>query len=418
MTEHATIPATGTPWHQELPDGLREDLHDLYRQLHRSPELSMQEHATAALITERMEALGCETFRCGGTGVVATLRNGDGPVVGFRADIDGLPVAERSGVDYASEARGTLPDGTDVPVMHACGHDTHVVAAIGAATLLAGSRDQWSGTVVFLFQPGEEIAEGADAMVADGLWDRADRPVAVYGQHVWSGRAGEIEISSGPAMAMADSWKVVVHGRGGHGSRPEDTVDPVLLAAHMVVRLQSVVAREVPSQEAAVVTVATFHAGVKENIIPSVAEFTVNVRTLDEGVRERVLAALRRVIAAEAEASAAPPPEIAELYTFPLLVNDPAETERVSDVLGAAIGPDRVLQRPARMGSEDFGALPGALGVPAVYWFFGGMPDEVVDGDAPVPSNHSPEFAPVMEPTLSTGVTAAYAVITARLAAG
>ena len=418
MSEHVATTPVVAQRGPELPEELREDLHALYRRLHRSPELSMQEHRTAALITERMERLGYETFRCGGTGVVATLRNGDGPVVGFRADIDGLPVAEQSGVDHASEARGTLPDGTDVPVMHACGHDTHVVAAIGAATLLAGSPDSWAGTVVFLFQPGEEIAEGAAAMVADGLWDRADRPVAIYGQHVWSGRAGEIEISSGPAMAMADSWKVVVKGRGGHGSRPEDTIDPVVLAAHMVVRIQSVVAREVPSQEAAVVTVATFHAGVKENIIPSVAEFTVNVRTLDEGVRERVLAALRRVIVAEADASAAPPPEITELYTFPLLVNDPAETGRVSDVLGAAIGPDQVLQRPARMGSEDFGALPGALGVPAVYWFFGGMPDKVVDGDGPVPSNHSPEFAPVLEPTLTTGVTAAHAVIRARLAAG
>jgi hippurate hydrolase len=401
-----------------LPPKLREELHDLYRQLHQAPELSMQEHATAALVSERMEALGCETFRCGGTGVVATLRNGEGPVVGFRADIDGLPVAEESGVEHASTARGTLPDGTDVPVMHACGHDTHIVSAIGAAALLARSRDRWAGTVVFLFQPGEETAEGAAAMVADGLWDRADRPVAIYGQHVWSGRAGEIEISSGPAMAMADSWRVTVHGRGGHGSRPEDTIDPVLLAAHMVVRIQSAVTREVPTQEAAVVTVATFHAGVKENVIPSVAEFTVNVRTLDQGVRERVLTALRRIIAAEAEASAAPPPDITELYTFPLLVNDPEETERVCGVLDAAFGPERVLRRPARMGSEDFGALPGALGVPAVYWFFGGLPDEVVDGDSPPPANHSARFAPVLEPTLTTGVTAAHAAIAARLAVG
>jgi amidohydrolase len=397
---------------------LRGELHDLYRELHRAPELSMQEHATAALVTDRMERLGCETFRCGGTGVVATLRNGPGPVVGFRADIDGLPVAELSGVDYASVARGTLPDGTDVPVMHACGHDTHVTAAIGAATLLVRSRDAWSGTVVFLFQPGEETAEGADAMLADGLWDRADRPVAIYGQHVWSGRAGEIEIASGPAMAMADSWKVTVHGRGGHGSRPEDTLDPVVLAAHMVVRVQSVVAREVSPLDSAVVTVGTFHAGVKENVIPSMAEFTLNVRTLDEAVRARVLTALRRVIAAEARASGAPEPDIAELYTFPLLVNDHDETRRVTEALGAALGPQRVLARPARMGSEDFGALPAALGVPGVYWFFGGMPDDVLDSGDPVPSNHSSLFAPVLEPTLTTGVTAAYAALSSRLAAG
>ncbi|HET6562004.1 MAG TPA: amidohydrolase [Marmoricola sp.] len=400
----------------QLTSELREELHTLYRRLHRAPELSMQEHRTAALITERMESLGYETFRCAGTGVVATLRNGDGPVVGFRADIDGLPVAEESGVEYASTARGTLPDGSDVPVMHACGHDTHITAAIGAATLLAEAVDSWSGTVVFLFQPAEETAVGAAAMVADGLWERAPEPAVIYGQHVWSGRAGEIEISSGPAMAMADSWKVTVHGRGGHGSRPEEAIDPVLLAAHTVVRIQSVVAREVHPQHSAVVTVATFHAGLKENIIPAKAEFTVNVRTLDVDVREKVLASLRRVIAAEADASGAPEPSIEELYTFPLLLNDPAETEKVAAALAAALGPEKILERPARMGSEDFGALPDAIGVPAVYWFFGGMPDEVVDGDAPVPSNHSALFAPVLEPTLTAGVTAAFTAVWSRLA--
>lgn len=399
----------------EVPATLREDLHELYRHLHRSPELSMQEHATAALIRARMEALGCETFLCGGTGVVAVLRNGEGPVVGFRADTDALPLAEDTGLDYASTARGTLPDGTEVPVMHACGHDTHITSAIGAATLLAGDRDAWAGTVVFLFQPGEETAEGARAMLDDGLWDRTPRPEVVYGQHVWPGRAGQVEISTGPAMAMADSWRVTVHGRGGHGSRPEDTIDPVVLAAHMVVRMQSIVSREIPAQQAAVITIATFHAGLKENIIPPTAVFTVNVRNLDPEVREKVLAALRRVILAEADASGAPEPEIEELYTFPLLVNDPAETAALKTVLGAALGEENVLDRPAQMGSEDFGHLPDAIGVPGVYWFFGGTPDDVLDGGKPVPTNHSPFFAPVMEPTLTTGVTAAVTAILSRV---
>ncbi len=394
---------------------LRDELHALYRHLHAAPELSMQEHRTAALITERMSALGFETFPCGGTGVVAVLRNGDGPVVGFRADTDALPVAEDTGLEYASTARGRLRDGTEVPVMHACGHDTHITCAIGAATLLAGSRDAWSGTVVLLFQPGEETSEGAAAMVADGLWDRAPRPEVVFGQHVWPGRAGEVHISTGPAMAMADSWRVTVHGRGGHGSRPEDTIDPVVLACHVVVRIQSIVAREVPPLEAAVVTVGSFHAGLKENVIPATAVFTLNVRSLDPRVRERVLTALRRVIAAEAAASGAPAPDIEELYTFPLLYNDPDATEQVKTVLAAALGPDRVRDTPPQMGSEDFGHLPGAIGVPGVYWFFGGMPDEVVDGDAPVPTNHSPFFAPVIEPTLSTAVTAAYTAIMSRV---
>jgi amidohydrolase len=399
----------------EIPAELREDLHTLYRHLHGAPELSMQEHATAELIRARMDALGCETFVCGGTGVVAVLRNGEGPVVGFRADTDALPVAEDTGLDYASTARGVLPDGTEVPVMHACGHDTHITSAVGAATLLAGNRDAWAGTVVFLFQPGEETAEGAMAMLQDGLWDRAPRPEIVYGQHVWPGRAGQVELTSGPAMAMADGWKVTVHGRGGHGSRPEDTIDPVVLAAHMVVRIQSIVSREIPAQQAAVITIASFHAGLKENIIPAVAEFTVNVRNLDADVREQVLAALRRVIRGEAVTSGAPEPRIDEIYTFPLLVNDPAETDSLRAVLGAALGAENVLDRPAQMGSEDFGHLPDAIGVPGVYWFFGGMSDEAVDGDAPVPTNHSPFFAPVVEPTLSTGVTAAVSAILSRV---
>lgn len=399
----------------EIPAELREDLHTLYRHLHGAPELSMQEHATADLIRARMDALGCETFVCGGTGVVAVLRNGEGPVVGFRADTDALPVAEDTGLDYASTARGVLPDGTEVPVMHACGHDTHITSAVGAATLLAGNRDAWAGTVVFLFQPGEETAEGAMAMLQDGLWDRAPRPEIVYGQHVWPGRAGQVELTSGPAMAMADGWKVTVHGRGGHGSRPEDTIDPVVLAAHMVVRIQSIVSREIPAQQAAVITIASFHAGLKENIIPAVAEFTVNVRNLDADVREQVLAALRRVIRGEAVISGAPEPRIDEIYTFPLLVNDPAETDSLRAVLGAALGAENVLDRPAQMGSEDFGHLPDAIGVPGVYWFFGGMSDEAVDGDAPVPTNHSPFFAPVVEPTLSTGVTAAVSAILSRV---
>jgi amidohydrolase len=398
-----------------IPAALHKELHELYQHLHRSPELSMQEQRTAELITARMQALGCETFRCGGTGVVAVLRNGDGPVVAFRADIDALPVGEETGLDYASTTRGTLRDGTEVPVMHACGHDTHITCALGAARLLAAARATWSGTVVFLFQPGEETAEGARAMLGDGLWDRAPRPEVVYGQHVWPGRAGTVELSSGPAMAMADAWTVTVHGRGGHGSRPESTVDPVVLAAHMVVRLQSVVSREVGAQESAVVTVGSFHAGLKENIIPSSAEFTVNVRSLDREVRQRILGALRRVIEAEALASGAPAPRIEELYTFPLLVNDPAEAVRVKTALGAALGAGQVTDRPAVMGSEDFGHLPEAIGVPGVYWFFGGMPDSAVDGPDPAPTNHSPHFAPVLEPTLTTGVKAAYSVIMSRL---
>jgi amidohydrolase len=390
-------------------------MHDLYMTLHRTPELSMQEHQTAALIIERMEALGYETFVCGGTGVVAFLRNGDGPAVAFRADIDALPVQEETGLPYASTARSTLPDGTDVPVMHACGHDTHITCAIGAATLLSGQRDTWAGTLIFLFQPGEETSQGAQAMVNDRLWERAPRPEVVYAQHVWPAPAGTIEIVRGVTMAMADSWKVTVHGRGGHGSRPHQTIDPVVLAAHMIVRMQTITSREVDPQSAAVITIGTFHAGIKENIIPSSAEFTINVRSLDPDVRSKVLNALRRVIRAEAEASGAPNPEIVELYTFPLLVNDPKTTDEVKAVLSSALGSKNVRDAPAQMGSEDFGHLPQAAGVPSVYWFFGGARDAGQDDDGPVVTNHSPHFAPDMEPTLASGIKAAHAVLMSRL---
>ena len=403
----------------EISEALREDLHALYRHLHAHPELSMVEHDTAALIVDRMTALGYTVTTCAGTGVVATLHRGEGPVVAFRADIDGLPLPEATDLPYASTDRGTLPDGSDVPVMHACGHDTHITCAIGAATLLVSEPSTWRGTVVFLFQPGEETAAGARAMVLDDVWEKAlpdgRRPEVVYSQHVWPGLTGTVDITPGPAMARADALKVTVRGRGGHGSRPEGTIDPVVLTAYMIVRIQSIVAREVAAQSPAVITVATVRAGLKENIIPATAEFTLNVRTLDDSVRDRVLSSLRRVIRAEAQASGAPEPVVEELYTFPLLVNDETLTAEAVEVLRDELGAGQVGHVPASMGSEDFGHLPQAIDVPGVYWFFGGTPAEVIEGEAPVPFNHSPLFAPALEPTLSTGVRAAYAVLRHRL---
>lgn len=391
------------------------ELHELYRHLHAHPELSMQEHRTAEFIELQLDGLGIENFRCGGTGVVGVLRNGEGPVVGFRADTDGLPIKEDTGLEYASTDTGILPDGAEVPVMHGCGHDTHTAVLLTVARMFAESRGAWAGTLVLIFQPGEETAAGAAAMVADGLWERAPKPEIVYGQHVMPGLAGTVSLSVGSAMAMADSLKVTVHGRQSHGSQPQDSIDPVVLGAHMVVRLQTIVSRELDPRQAAVVTVGTFHGGLKENIIPASAEFTLNIRTFDDGVRARVLAAVRRIVSAEAAASGAPEPEIEELYTFPACYNEPAEAENLAEVLRGAVGQDAVSVVPALMGSEDFGHLAAAIEVPAVYWFFGGHSAEVIDGEGHVPMNHSPFFAPVMEPTLSTGVKAALAALQSRL---
>lgn len=397
-----------------LSPELRERMLGVYRHLHAHPELSMQEHATAAFIEAQLDRLGIERFRCGGTGVVGVLRNGEGPVVGFRADMDGLPIEEDSAVDYRSGARGTLADGTEVPVMHGCGHDTHMTALLTAAEALSADRSAWSGTVVLVFQPGEEIAAGAQAMVDDGLWRQAPIPEVLFGQHVMPGEAGTVVTVAGPAMAAADSWRVTLRGEQSHGSQPEHSIDPIVLGAHIVTRLQGIVSREISPRSTAVVTVGTFHAGLKENIIPGSAEITINVRTMSDEVRETVLAAIRRIILAEAMASGAPEPEIEELYRFPQTVNDPDATARVTEALRAALGADRVADGEPLMGSEDFNNLTAPLGVPSVYWNFGGFEAATVETQT-APVNHSPRFVPLPEPTLSTAATAALAAILSRV---
>ena len=397
-----------------LTGPVREQLEADYLHLHAHPELSGQEEQTAAYLERRLDTLGIEHFRCGGTGVVGVLRNGAGPVVAFRADTDGLPILEVTGLDYASAARGTLPDGTDVPVMHGCGHDTHMAAALAVARALTDRRESWSGTVVLLFQPAEETAAGARAMVADGLWDRAPRAEVVFGQHVMPELAGTVALTPGTAAAFSDVWRVTLTGRQTHGSQPQDGVDPIVLAAHLVTRLQTIAAREVDPRAMAVVTVGTLHAGLKANIIPDRAVLELNVRTFDPAVRRTVLSSIRRMVEAEVHASGAPEATIEELETFPLLVNDEQTTHEVVDVLRAELGEESVRLQPPLSGSEDFGILAEALGVPSVFWMFGGMSQEVL-ADQPVPKNHSPRFAPVLQPTLDTATRAALAVLLSRL---
>jgi amidohydrolase len=406
---------TALPQPFQLTADQREQMHDLYRHLHANPELSMQEHRTAGLIEERLKSLGVEAFVCGGTGVVGVLHNGDGPTIAFRADTDGLPIQEDTGVPYSSTATGTLEDGTEVPVMHGCGHDTHTAVLLAAAEVFAQAREHWAGTIVFIFQPGEETAAGASAMIEDGLWSKAPRPEVIFGQHVMPGLAGTVQYVQGHTMSQADSWKVTLHGRQSHGSQPQDSVDPIVLGAHIITRIQTIVSREIDPRRAAVVTVGTFHGGLKENIIPASAEFTLNIRTFDDEVRNRVLAALRRIIKAEAEASNAPEPTIEELYRFPKNFNDPAATTAAVEALRGALGEGNVREVEPLMGSEDFGALAAAIDVPSVFWFFGGHTEETLAGGS-APVNHSPFFAPVMEPTLSTGVDAAVAALLSRVA--
>ena len=293
---------------------------DLYRDLHAHPELSHAEHGSAATMAAKLRELGFEvTEGIGGTGVVGVLRNGEGPTVLMRADMDALPVEELTGLPYASLARGVDRDGIDVPVMHACGHDVHMTWLLGACELLARGAAHWQGTYVALFQPAEETGDGAQGMVADALTDRVPRPDVALGQHVMPHRAGLILTRAGATMAQSDSIRVTVHGRGAHGSMPHYGVDPIVLASAIVQRLQSIVAREVSPLEFAVVTVGSIHAGTKSNIIPALAELQLNVRTYDTAVRDRVLAAIERIIRAEcAAAGSGREPEITLFDQVPL----------------------------------------------------------------------------------------------------
>lgn len=406
-----TAPAAGIP----LDEQTLADAIELYVHLHAHPELSSYEHETAALIEHRLDALGIERFRCGRTGVVGIMRNGDGPVIAFRADTDGLPIAEDTGLPYASTATGILPNGDTAPVMHGCGHDTHVASLLTVARLLAAHPEAWAGTLVLIFQPGEETAWGAKEMVSDGLWDRAPRPELVLAQHVMPAPAGTVMLRPGPMATLADSWRITVQGVQAHGSQPERSIDPIVLAASMVVRLQTIVSRELSPLTPAVVTVGTFHAGLKENIIPEAAEFSVNVRTPDEETREAVLSAIRRIVSAEAAASRAPEPLIEEINSFPRLVNDDAHAERLAGVFAGLFGEDGVDGAALGMGSEDAGWLGDAIGVPTVFWGFGAFDAGLFADGAQPAGNHSPQFAPDPRHAMTTGVSAALAAILASL---
>src|ERR1700741_221946 len=391
---------------------LLPDLEALYKDIHSHPELSMQETRTAGLAADRLHAAGYEvTTGVGKTGVVGLLRNGDGPTVMLRADMDALPVEEATGLPYASKITAKDLDGNTVPVGHMCGHDMHVTWLVGATKLLAEAKTTWRGTVMAVFQPGEETAQGAQAMIDDGLFERFPKPDVVLGQHVMVGPSGTVAGRAGAITSAADSLQIRLFGRGAHGSMPQASIDPVVMAAATVLRLQTIVSREVAAAEAAVVTVGVLQAGTKENVIPDEAIIKLNVRTLDEDVRKRVLAAIARIVNAEAAASGAPrPPEITPLDRYPLNVNDTEATRRVVDAFRRHFPAERVRQTGPAPASEDFGSFGTEWHVPSVFWFVGGTdPDVYAQAKKAgrinqLPVNHSPLFAPVIHPTLKTGV--------------
>ncbi len=393
-------------------DPLIPELEGLYKDLHAHPELSMHETRTAGIAESWLRKAGYDvTTGVGKTGVVGLLRNGEGPTIMLRADMDALPIEEATGLPYASKVTATDAEGKSVHVGHMCGHDIHVTWLAGAAALFAQARDAWHGTLMVVFQPGEETAQGAQAMLDDNLLTRFPQPVVVLGQHVMVGAAGHIAGSAGPITSAADSLEIKLFGRGAHGSMPQAAVDPVVMAAATVMRLQTVVSREVAATESAVVTVGVLQAGTKENVIPDDALIKLNIRTFDAGVRKRVLAAIERIVNAEAEAAGAPrKPEITPLDRYPLNLNDETASNRIAEAFRAHFSPARVHHTGPAPASEDFGCFGTAWQVPSVFWFVGGTdPDVYAQAKAAgtlnkLPVNHSPQFAPVLHPTLEAGV--------------
>lgn len=406
------------------------DLSTVYKYLHTNPELSFQEINSSSLLAAELEALGFEvTTRVGdawvkdkamrdqgevragvgGYGVVGVFRNGDGPTVLVRTDTDGLPVPEQTGKPYASQATNIGWTGVDSPVMHACGHDVHMTSWIGTARRLVAEKDTWSGTLVMIAQPAEELGLGAPAMLADGLYDRFPVPDANIALHVNASQpSGTVGYTSGYALAAVDTVDITVHGSGGHGAYPHTTKDPVVVASHIVTALQTLVARNVNPQEPAVVTVGAFHAGAKHNIISDKAELKLTVRTYSDEVRTILLEGIERIARGQAETFGAPPPDIKfEADYIPSTYNDPDLTAQSISAITAVIGEDNVTTLQPVMGGEDFAhySRTDENISSFIFWLGAVEPDKVAAGGQ-LPSLHSPLFAPDADATIATGVAA------------
>jgi len=393
-------------------DSVFPDAKSLYLDLHQHPELSSHETRTAALMAGKLRAMGYEvTENLGGTGIVAMMKNGAGPVVMLRTELDALPVEEQTGLPYASKVRAKDDSGRDVGVMHACGHDVHMATLYGAAAIMAKSKDTWHGTLMLIGQPAEETITGAKKMVADGLFTKFPKPDIGVAMHDENGIAtGQVGITPGFSKAAADSLRITIYGKGGHGARPESTIDPVLIAASIAVRLQSVVAREIHPGDAAVITVGYIQAGTKNNIIPDTAQMGLTVRSYKAEVRQHLLAAIERIAKAEAEASGAEKMPLVEKYESTSAVyNDPVLTEHLAGVLESVVGKGNVVKEDPLMTSEDY-AVFVEQGIPSFYFTLGvADPQKLAAARAShkeLPSNHSPLFAPVVDPALHTGIAA------------
>jgi len=410
---------------RELPQ-----LVNTYKMLHAAPELSHYEVKTSAFLAQQLRGLGYEvTENLGkyenaqwkGHGVVAVMKNGAGPTVLVRSDMDALPVEEQTGLPYASTVKTKNDAGQEVSVMHACGHDVHITSLIGTATMLARLKDQWRGTLVLIGQPAEETIDGAKAMLADGLYSRIPKPDYVIALHDSADlEAGKISYAPGYAMANSTSVEITIRGLGGHGSKPEATKDPIVVAAQVILALQTIVSRENSPLDPAVVTVGSIHGGAKSNIIPDEVKMLLTVRSYKEEVRQHILHSIERITKNIAAAAGipddrAPIVKASETETTPALYNDPQLTERVAKTLQVTLGADNVVQIPPIMASEDFGRFSLDHQIPSLLFNLGAIePAKVAaskQSGKPLPSLHSSLFAPLPEPTLRTGVKAMTAVV-------
>ncbi len=402
---------------QQILDGIHglKDWHEaFYQDLHQNPELSFQETRTAGLIADRLRALGYDVHEgIGPTGLVGILRNGEGTTVLARADMDALPVEELTDLPYRSKHTTADATGAQVHVMHACGHDMHVTCLLATAELLANNKDAWSGTFIPLFQPAEEVGTGAKSMIDGGLADIIPTPDVALGQHLVPLPYDVVASRPGPAMSAADSIRVTLHGRGTHGSMPHGGIDPITLGGAIVQRLNGIVSRELRPGTFAVVTVGSFQAGSKSNIIPADAVLLLNIRAYSERVRAKLKESIERIIIAECEASDTPQPPDFEYYDqFPLTDNTEEVYDHVSAAFTEYFGDKSTLMTPST-GSEDFSDIPVALGAPFLFWNFGGTDPDVYATAAAagrlaqdIPSNHSGYFAPVMGPAIDNGTKA------------
>jgi amidohydrolase len=393
------------------------DARALYLDLHQNPELSSHEVQTAAKLAGRLRGLGYEvTEHVGGTGIVAVLKNGVGPTVMLRTELDALPVEEKTGLAYASKVHAKDDAGHEVPVMHACGHDLHMASIMATAAIMAHSRDTWHGTLMLIGQPAEETISGAKRMLDDGLLTRFPKPDVAVAMHVGNLLpAGQVGIAPGIYNTNADSLRITIYGKGGHGSAPHTAIDPIVIAARTILALQTIVSREVKPGEMAVVTVGYIQAGTKNNIIPDQAELGLTVRTRKAEVRKQVLAAIARITKAEAEAAgAARQPSVEHYEGTDLVYNDPALAQRLRGALESALRKDNVVTEEPITGSEDFSYFV-EQGIPGFYFSLGGADPgkfaEAMAAGTMLPSNHSSLFAPDVDPALRTGIAAEVAVL-------